>query len=212
LSSTPLDTIDMNDNLSAAGGRQSWKHDEAARKYDRQIALEKIETKVKKGSDGKLPPPAAAVDPNSVQARTEAIIKREELHGKRELVAPTMGLGNKGRSAGFYCDVCDLTFKDSNSYLDHLNSAGHHRKAGTTGKVEYASLEQVQARLAWLKQRKIEMEKNKGEELDLSKRIANRRKMEEEEQQRRRDKKKAKRLLRKQQQLGASDVEMNESS
>lgn len=71
---------------------------------------------------GKLPPPAST-DMGSVQARTEAVIKVEELHGKRELVAPLMGYGNKGKSAGFYCDACDLTFKDSLSYLDHLNSS-----------------------------------------------------------------------------------------
>ena len=71
-------------------------------------------------------------------------------------------------------------------------------------------MEQVQNRLAWLKQRKIEMDKEKGQELDLSKRIAERRRMEEEEKQRRREKKKAKRRMRRQQDLGASDVDMND--
>jgi U4/U6.U5 tri-snRNP component SNU23 len=78
---------------------------------------------------------------------------------------------------------------------------------GISGKVEYATLEQVRARLGWLKERKIEMEKNKGEDLDLSKRIAARRKMEEDQRQERRDKKKAKRMFKRQQQMG-SDVEM----
>jgi hypothetical protein len=53
------------------------------------------------------------------------------------------------------------------------------------------------------------MEKEAGQELDLSKRIADRRRMEEEEKQRRRDKKKAQRRMRRQQELGASDVEMS---
>ncbi len=83
-----------------------------------------------------------------------------------------------------------------------------HRKAGTTGKVERATLEMVQSRLAWLKERKIEMEKEKGQEFDLSKRIAERRRIEEEEKKRRREKKKAKRRMRRQQDLGASDEEM----
>jgi U4/U6.U5 tri-snRNP component SNU23 len=84
-----------------------------------------------------------------------------------------------------------------------------YRKLGISGKVERATLEQVQNRLAWLKQRKIDMEKERGEELDLSKRIAERRRMEEEEKRRRREKKKAKRRMRRQQELGASDEEMN---
>jgi U4/U6.U5 tri-snRNP component SNU23 len=65
----------------------------------------------------------------------------------------------------------------------------------------------VQTRLAWLKERKIEMEKEKGQELDLSKRIAERRRIEEEEKKRRREKKKAKRRMRRQQDLDTSDDE-----
>ena len=64
-------------------------------------------------------------------------------------------------------------------------------------------------RLAWLKQQKIEMEKERGQELDLSKRIAARRRMEEEEKQRRREKKKSRRRMKRQQELGGSDFEMN---
>lgn len=85
-----------------------------------------------------------------------------------------------------------------------------YRKLGISGKVERATLEQVQNRLAWLKQRKIELDKERGLELDLSKRIAEKRRMEEEEKTRRREKKKAKRRMKRQQQLGASDEEMND--
>jgi U4/U6.U5 tri-snRNP component SNU23 len=121
-----MSTTDVNDGPAQASVRRTWDTEEAARKYAERLSREKEEAKEsknKKAGLGKLPPPAA-VDAKSVQARTEAVIKREELHGKRELVAPTMSLGNKGRSAGFYCEACDLTFKDSNSYLDHLNSSG----------------------------------------------------------------------------------------
>lgn len=107
--------------------RRIWDREEAERKYAERIAREKAEQKEAKNkkagiASGKLPPPTAT-DLNSVQARTEAIIKAEELRGKRELVAPLTGLGKKGKSAGFYCEVCDLTYKDSFSYLDHLNSS-----------------------------------------------------------------------------------------
>jgi U4/U6.U5 tri-snRNP component SNU23 len=84
-----------------------------------------------------------------------------------------------------------------------------YRKLGVSGKVERATLEQVQSRLAWLKERKIEMEKESGQGLDLSKRIADKRRLEEEEKKRRREKKKARRRMRRQQELGASDEEMN---
>jgi U4/U6.U5 tri-snRNP component SNU23 len=105
--------------------RRTWNREEAERNYEERLARERAEAKEaknKKAGMGKLPPPAAT-DSNSVQARTEAVIKVEELRGKRELVTPLYGLGNKGKTAGFYCETCDLTYKDSFSYLDHLNSA-----------------------------------------------------------------------------------------
>jgi U4/U6.U5 tri-snRNP component SNU23 len=83
-----------------------------------------------------------------------------------------------------------------------------YKKLGISGKVERATLEQVQDRLAWLKQRKIQMDKERGQDLDLSKRIADRRRMEEEEKQKRRDKKREARRRKKQREQG-SDVDMD---
>jgi Zinc-finger double-stranded RNA-binding len=101
--------------------RRTWDTAKAEQDYALRLAAEREEAKTKKLGKGKLPP--ATGSQNSVQARTEAVIKTEELRGKRELVAPITGYGNQGRSAGFYCEVCDLTYKDSFSYLDHINSS-----------------------------------------------------------------------------------------
>ena len=199
---------------SRDSGRRTWDVQEAERKYAERMAREKEEAKeakLKKAGMSKLGPPKSGPQ-NSVQARTEAVIKVDELKGKRELVAGNIGRGNKGKSAGFYCETCDLTFKDSLSYLDHINSSSHYRRLGISGKVEWATLEQVRERLAWLKERKLEMEREKGQGLDLMKRVQEARRAEEEEKQRRREKKKAKRRARRQQELGASDVEMNGAS
>ena len=190
-------------DLEDGSQRRTWDHEEAERKYAERLAREKAEAKelkLKKAHGGKLPPPAST-STNTVQARTEAIIKREELHGKRELVAPLLSRGNKGKSAGFYCETCDLTFKDSLSYLDHLNSSQHYRKLGISGRVERATLEEVQNRLAWLREVKIEREREAGEGLDLMKRVAERKRLEEEDRKRRREKKKAQRRRRYQEDL-----------
>ena len=115
----------MDDDNSVIAPRKVWDVEEAERKYAERLEREKEEAKEakkKKAAGGKLAPPPSG-NANSVQARTEAVIKTEELRGKRELVAPTQGIGNKGRSAGFYCEVCDVTYKDSFSYLDHINSS-----------------------------------------------------------------------------------------
>ena len=37
----------------------------------------------------------------------------------------------RGKQFGFYCDLCNLTFKDSLQYIDHLNSKIHQIKFET---------------------------------------------------------------------------------
>ena len=64
--------------------------------------------------------------------------------------------------------------------------------------MERATLEQVQARLEWLKERKRDMDKERGQDFDLAKRVAERRRLEEEEKERRREKKKARRRAKRQ--------------
>jgi hypothetical protein len=118
----------MADDSAVDAPRKVWDLEEAERQYEERLEREREEAKdakKKKAAGGKLAPPSTG-NANSVQARTEAVIKTEELRGKRELVAPTTGIGNKGRSAGFYCEVCDLTYKDSFSYLDHINSSNRN--------------------------------------------------------------------------------------
>jgi len=114
------------DNHSGQAVRRTWDLEEAERKYKERISREKEDSKddkLKKTSSSiKLPPPAFT-DPNSVQARPDGLINVQEYRGKRELAAPLQGRSRKGKSAGFYCEACDLTFKDNLSFLDHMNSS-----------------------------------------------------------------------------------------
>ncbi|PRT57008.1 U4/U6.U5 small nuclear ribonucleoprotein component snu23 [Wickerhamiella sorbophila] len=69
---------------------------------------------------------------------------------KVTLVPAGAGVGKKGKGAGFYCESCNLTFKDSIQYMDHLNSKQHLDNTGQSTKVERASLADVKARLEML--------------------------------------------------------------
>ena len=82
-----------------------------------------------------------------------------------------------------------------------------YRRLGLTGKVERATVDDVRARLAWHKERKEELDKERNKDFTLSKRIAERRRLEEEEKQRRKEKKRAKRRAIREARNG-SDVEM----
>ncbi|KAJ8613057.1 hypothetical protein MRB53_037109 [Persea americana] len=56
--------------------------------------------------------------------------------GKSTLVPAGAGVGKRGRGAGFYCEACDLTFKDNLQLVEHLNSRQHLLAIGRLRKKE----------------------------------------------------------------------------
>jgi U4/U6.U5 tri-snRNP component SNU23 len=83
--------------------------------------------------------------------------------------------GNRGPGVpGFYCEACSRTYKDSAGYLDHINSRARTpasffhslvlershvfalvdlRRLGQTTKTERSTVEQVRARIAFLREK-----------------------------------------------------------
>lgn len=104
-------------------------------------------------------------------------------------------MGKRGRSAGFYCSHCDLTFKDSLQWIDHQNSKQHLAAIGAKAEVKVATLEDVLQRIEWLKRQKQEREK--GLQMDLKQRLEDDRRREEEERRERRERRKAARQRKK---------------
>lgn len=120
--------------------------------------------------------------------------------GKTQLVAAGAGVGKRGRGAGFYCEACDLTFKDNKQWVEHINSTQHLRSIGQTTEVRAAGAEEVHARIVevWERLQDLEREKVTGlqerikiHEEDLEKeREEKRRKRKEAEERRRADREK----------------------
>ncbi|KAF7321804.1 Zinc finger matrin-type protein 2-like [Mycena kentingensis (nom. inval.)] len=78
---------------------------------------------------------------------------------------------NKGPGQpGFYCETCTRNYKDSIAYLDHLNSRSHLRALGQTTKLERSTLAQVQARIAFLREKTKDATNAKA--YDFDKRLA----------------------------------------
>lgn len=74
--------------------------------------------------------------------------------GKSTLVPAGAGVGKRGKGAGFFCEACDLTYKDNVQYIEHLNSKQHLVNTGQSGEVKRATLQDVRDRLEMLKARK----------------------------------------------------------
>lgn len=104
---------------------------------------------------------------------------------KVTLVPGTAAPGKRGKGVGFYCEACNLTYRDSIQYLDHLNSKQHQYQTGVKdSNVPIATLEDVKKRLKFLVEQRNEKLKEQalgGGEFDIQKRIEKRKQMEEEE-------------------------------
>lgn len=176
--------------------RKTWDRDEYAAKaatHDTKIK-EEGKARYEAALAGKKYVRRASTPPDAKD--TEARKTRLDVGsmvGKTMLVPAGAAVGKRGRGAGFYCEACDLTFKDNLQYVEHLNSKQHLVATGQSGEVKVATVREVRERLAWLK-RKREEEK-RDEVVDLGERLQvaqEKERLEREEKRRRRNEKRRK--------------------
>ncbi|ODV98131.1 hypothetical protein PACTADRAFT_83465 [Pachysolen tannophilus NRRL Y-2460] len=110
--------------------------------------------------------------------------------------------GKRGKSVGFYCDVCNLTFKNNLEFIEHLNSKQHYSNSGFDYEIENnnkdITLEMIIDRVTKLKQLKDKEALEKDEGFNLKKRIEMRKIFEEKEKERTKQKQAKKRQKLKQ--------------
>ncbi|KAF2864296.1 hypothetical protein K470DRAFT_253964 [Piedraia hortae CBS 480.64] len=173
--------------------RKTWDEQEYIAKAAEQDAKAKEEGKARyeAAKAGKKYHARAATptEAHNTEARKARLNFADQI-GKAQIVVGT-GQGRRGKSAGFYCDACDLTFKDNLHFVEHLNSKQHLLATGESGQVKRATLEEVKERFEQLK-RKIE-EERKRDAVDLGTRIENAREQEERERAEKRRKRNEKR-------------------
>ncbi|KAL9548499.1 hypothetical protein MBANPS3_005654 [Mucor bainieri] len=171
--------------------RRTWNKEEYAAKAkareNRDRLAEKNDERKKLG----LPPlkPKRRYDDDdeskeALKAREEKVDIESNV-GKVQVVQAA----DSRKQPGFYCKACDITIKDSVTWIDHLNGRKHLNNVGVSSKVEKADLSSVKERLAMLKRKK---ENPQSEEYNLDERLAAIKQQEEEERQKRREKKKQK--------------------
>ncbi|GAN11792.1 zinc finger matrin-type protein 2-like [Mucor ambiguus] len=171
--------------------RRTWNKEEYAAKAkareNRDRLAEKNDERKKLG----LPPlkPKRRYDDDdeskeALKAREEKVDIESNV-GKVQVVQAA----DSRKQPGFYCKACDITIKDSVTWIDHLNGRKHLNNVGVSSKVEKADLSSVKERLAMLKRKKENPQK---EEYNLDERLAAIKQQEEDEKQKRREKKKQK--------------------
>ncbi|KAF2277179.1 uncharacterized protein EI97DRAFT_312036 [Westerdykella ornata] len=190
----------MAEKRTAAGGdtdfRRTFNREEAAargaerERREREEAKARYEAKLqgKKYYRRESSPP----DARPTEARTRRL-DMASMVGKTMVVPAGAAVGRRGRGAGFYCEACDLTFKDNKAFIEHEISPQHLRAIGETGEVRVATLEEVRERLQMLAERKREAAKAKDVVIDVDARLEMTREREEQERQEKREKRNQKR-------------------
>ena len=173
--------------------RRTWDRDEyTAKAQERdQKAREEGKARHEAALAGKkyIRRASTPEDSKDTEARKARLNVAEQV-GKTQLVAVT-GQGKRGKSAGFYCDACDLTFKDNLQFVEHLNSKQHLVNTGESGEVRRATLEEVKERFEWLKRKRDD--ERARETVDLSTRIQVAQEQDEREREEKRRKRNEKR-------------------
>lgn len=140
--------------------RKTWDLDEyAARAKEREVK-EKEESKARYEAKlaGKKYHKPLSGNETYTSARRNVLDLAGQV-GKTQLVPAGAGVGKRGRGAGFYCEACDLTFKDNLQFVEHLNSPQHLINSGQTTEVKRATAQEVHDRIAFYVQRKEDLEK-----------------------------------------------------
>lgn len=186
----------MADKKSAYGApagdtdfRKTWDLDEYAEKAKKREASEREEAKARyeaKLAGKKYHKPLTGNE--EMTSARRAALDVSSMVGKTQLIVGGAGQGKRGRSAGFYCEACDLTFKDNKQFVEHLNTPQHLAASGQKLEVRRATAQEVRERIDYWVNEKDELEKQKA--TSLQERLELRKQEEAREAEERRKKRK----------------------
>ena len=177
--------------------RKTWDADEYAAKAKakddarREEAKLRYEAKLEGKTYHKYVDPATLSSTSARGSRLDVA----SMVGKSTMVPAGSGVGKRGRGAGFYCEACDLTYKDNVQYIEHLNSKGHLVNTGQSGEVARATVQDVRDKIDELivRKRMKEEEDRRLGEVDVQARIKGAEERDEKERAERRAKRNEKR-------------------
>ncbi|THH01141.1 hypothetical protein EW026_g1501 [Hermanssonia centrifuga] len=153
--------------------RKKWDKEEYAEKAKKkdQEERERMQENDERMKQGKRPRKGRKEDlpkPTELMKRREGALELDKNLGKTIVVQNTSGRGPG--VPGFFCETCNRTYKDSVGYLDHINGRAHLRALGQTTRIERSTVEQVRARIAYLREKTKEASNAKS--FDFEQRLA----------------------------------------
>ncbi|KAI0344748.1 hypothetical protein BDW22DRAFT_1354897 [Trametopsis cervina] len=154
--------------------RKKWDKEEYAEKAKQKDLeeRERMQENEERLKQGKRPRKGARKDdlpkPTELMKRREGSLDLDKNLGKTMVVQNSSGRGPG--VPGFYCETCNRTYKDSTGYLDHINGRAHLRALGQTTRIERSTVEQVRARIAYLREKTREASSAKT--FDFEQRLA----------------------------------------
>ncbi|KII92818.1 hypothetical protein PLICRDRAFT_51158 [Plicaturopsis crispa FD-325 SS-3] len=136
--------------------RKKWDKEEYAEKarLKDQEEKERMQENEERLKQGKRPRKGRKDDvpkPTQLMQQREAPLELDKNLNKTMVVQNPGGRGPG--QPGFYCETCNRTYKDSVGYLDHINGRAHLRNLGQTTKIARSTVEQVRARIAFLREK-----------------------------------------------------------
>ena len=177
--------------------RKTWDADEYAAKAKAKDDARREEAKLRYEAKLEGKTYHKYVDPSTLSSTSARDTRLDvaSMVGKSSLVPAGSGVGKRGRGAGFYCEACDLTYKDNVQYIEHLNSKGHLVNTGQSGEVVRATVEDVRDKIDELivRKRGREEEERRAGEVDVQKRIRGAEEREERDRKERRERRNEKR-------------------
>lgn len=94
-------------------------------------------------------------------APTRAWLRKRDHVVDFESKIGTTEIVSSAHTGGFQCKVCDVTLKDSNRFLSHINSRAHQKTLGMSMRVKRSTVEDIEKAFHDAGRRRDARQKNK---------------------------------------------------
>ncbi|KAJ1647812.1 U4/U6.U5 snRNP associated protein [Coemansia erecta] len=188
--------------------RRNWdteSYEKKARDREQQLRIEEEdERRRRKGLKSLARQPADAAKPREMLQARKQTVDLEGMVGKVQVVQASSAASGQ---PGFYCSVCDVTVKDSLTYLDHINGKNHQRMLNRGMKVASETVDDVLAKLESLRRIRKQRLKQSSADYDFHEQVKRQELLKEEKRQRRKRAQAQKKKKRQQHKSKADDGE-----